>query len=154
MGEVAARIGRLTAEELRRLQEGEKLEVAGGEITVDDIEVQRREKEGVVVAIEGNLGVGIDVHLDDELVMECTAREFVNRVQNMRKEAGLEVSDRIRIGVRGEEALVQAVQAHREYIAAETLALELRVGQVLEEQLVEQEWKVNNLDCIIDIARV
>ena len=89
----------------------------------------------------------------DALVMECTAREFVNRVQNMRKEAGLEVADRIRIGVRGGDDLEQAVRQHREYIAAETLAVELETGQLPEDAILEQEWKVNGLDARIGIAR-
>jgi isoleucyl-tRNA synthetase len=153
MKEVAGRIEGLTPEELRRLQAGERLAVAGGEIGSEDVEVQRREKEGVVVAIEDNLGVGLDIHLDDGLIMECTAREFVNRVQNMRKEAGLEVVDRIRIGVCGERSLEEAVQQHREYIAAETLAVELRTGESPSEPLLEQEWTVNDLDASIGIAR-
>ena len=153
MKEVAVRIGQLTAEEFRRLQTGEKLAVADGEIGADDVEVQRSEKEGMAVVIEDNLGVGLDIHLDDALIMECTAREFVNRVQNMRKEAGLEVADRIRIGVRGEAGLEQAVQQHREYIATETLALELETGQLPDETVLEQEWKVNGLDALIGIAK-
>ncbi len=153
MKEVAARIAQLTAEEMARLQTGEKIEVADGEIAVDDIEIQRQEKEGMVVAIENNLGVGLDIQLDGDLIMECTAREFVNRVQNMRKEADLEVSDRIVIGVIGQPELLQAVQKHRDYIGAETLATELQTGQIPTDCLQQQEWKVNAHDATIGIAR-
>ena len=153
MKEVTARIAQLTTEEMARLQAGEKIELAEGEIAVDDIEIQRQEKEGMVVAIENNLGVGLDIQLDDDLIMECTAREFVNRVQNMRKEADLEVSDRIVIGVIGEPELQQAVQKHDDYIAAETLATDLQTGLVPADCLQQQDWKVNGHDVTIGIAR-
>ncbi|MFA6107369.1 MAG: isoleucine--tRNA ligase [Candidatus Latescibacterota bacterium] len=153
MKEVAARVATLTPEEYRGLQNGGTIEVADGRLGLEDVEVQRQEREGVVVAIEGNLGVGLDLHLDDELVMEGTAREFVNRVQNMRKEAGLEVADRIRLGVQGESGLQEAVRRHQEYIAAEILATELLIGDLPAAGLLEQEWQVNAYAGTIRIAR-
>lgn len=153
MKEVSARISRLSREEFAVLQAGGTLEVAGGELTAGDVEIQRRGKPGVAVAFENNLGVGLDVQLDEGLIMECTAREFINRVQNMRKDAGLDVSERIRIGVRGEDQLEAAVQMHREYISAETLALDLTTGGLPTGTVLEQDWRVNELDATIGIAR-
>ena len=153
MKEVGQRIGELTQQEIEILKAGDKIAVAGGEIGIEDVEVQRREKEGVVVAIDNNLGVGLDVQLDDELVAEGVAREIVNRVQNMRKDAGLEVSDRIRIGVHGEAGLLEAIGQHREYIAAETLALELSAGALPDSVVLQQELQVNDYACTIAIAR-
>jgi isoleucyl-tRNA synthetase len=153
MKEVGQRIGELTQQEIEILKAGDKIAVAGGEIGIEDVEVQRREKEGVVVAIDNNLGVGLDVQLDDELVAEGVAREIVNRVQNMRKDAGLEVSDRIRIGVQGEAGLLEAIGQHREYIAAETLALELSAGALPDSVVLQLELQVNDYACTIAIAR-
>ena len=153
MKEVAARIQQLTAEEIKTLVAGGRVAVADGEISLEDVEVQRQEKEGVVVAIDQNLGVGLDVQLDDELIVECTAREFVNRVQNMRKDADLEVADRIHVGVQGESDLLRAIEVHREYIGAEILALGIRIGELPEEAFLEQEWQVNGFVGTIAIAR-
>jgi len=153
MKEVGQRISQLTNEEMQLLRDGGTIAVADGEIGLDDIDIQRQEKEGVVVAIDNNLGVGLDVQLDDELISECTAREFVNRVQNMRKDAGLDVADRICIGVEGDAELEGAVAQHRAYISAETLALELEVGKLPESIVLEQEWQVNNHAGKIAIAR-
>ena len=153
MPQVADRIRALTPEDIDLLKSGGQLSVAGGQIRLDDIVVQRREKEGVVVAIDNNLGVGLDVQLDDELIAECTAREFVNRVQNMRKEAGLDVADRIHAWVQGAAALEEAVQQHGPYIAAEILALALRTGELPQEPLLQQERQVNGHDGTIAIAR-
>ena len=153
MKEVGQRIGELTQQEIEILKAGDKIAVADGEIGIEDVEVLRREKEGVVVAIDNNLGVGLDVQLDDELVAEGVAREIVNRVQNMRKDAGLEVSDRIRIGVQGEAGLLEAIGQHREYIAAETLALELSAGALPDSVVLQLELQVNDYACTIAIAR-
>jgi len=153
MKEVGVFISALDPVQIAALQAGEVLDVADGQISMDDIDLQRQEKEGVVVAIDNNLGVGLDVQLDEELIAECTAREFVNRVQNMRKDAGLDVADRIRIGVIGQPELESAVVLHRDYIAAETLALEIDTGSLLTAHIVEQEWQVNNYMGTIGIAR-
>jgi isoleucyl-tRNA synthetase len=153
MKEVGSFIAQLDSEQIAVLRSGGVIDVADGQISMDDIDVQRQEKEGVVVAIDNNLGVGLDVQLDEELISECTAREFVNRVQNMRKDAGLDVSDRIRIGVVGQDELQQAVIAHRSYIAAETLALEIETGTFPSDQVLQQEWQVNNYAGNIAIAR-
>ncbi len=150
---VAGRIAQLTAAEYAVLQEGGTLPAEGGQIELEDVELQRLEKEDVVVAVENNLAVGLDVHLDDELVAECTAREVVNRVQNMRKEAGLEVSDRIRLGVKGEAALEEAVQQHLDYIGGETLASQVLVGQLPEAILLELEQQINGLNGIVAITQ-
>ena len=153
MKDVVARVAALTAEEMQALAAGGQIGVADDEIGLEDLEVQRREKEGVVVAIDNNLGVGLDVQLDDELVAEGIAREFINRVQNMRKDARLDVADRIRTWTRGDEALEGAVDRHRDYISAETLTLDLKVGSLPDSALLQQRWRVNDLDCTIAIAR-
>ena len=97
--------------------------------------------------------MGLDIHLSEELVQECTAREFVNRVQNMRKDAGLEVADRIRVWGEAEEPVAAAVEVHRDYICAETLAVELKAHVPSQPPLLEQEWEVNGHRPPIYIAR-
>ncbi|MEW6750209.1 MAG: isoleucine--tRNA ligase [Candidatus Latescibacterota bacterium] len=153
MAEVTRRIAALTREEAHHLQAGGTLEVGGGHITAADVEIQRTERPGTVAAIEDNLGVGLDVALDEALVLEGTAREFVNRVQNMRKEVGLSVTDRIRVGVNGGDSLERAVRQHQDYIAGETLAVEVQTGGVPENALLVQQWDVNGHDGTIGITR-
>jgi isoleucyl-tRNA synthetase len=108
----------------------------------------------VVAAFDENLGVGLDVQLNDELIAECAARELVSRVQTMRKEAGLVVADRIRLRVQGESELERAVREHKDYVAAETLAPNLQIGELSEDSLITQEWQVNGHFCKIGIARI
>ena len=153
-GEAAAFIGGLTPDQVRGLESGGTLEVAGGAVGIDDVEVQRRERQDVVVAVEENLAVGLDVHLTEELVAECGAREVVNRVQNMRKEAGLDVADRIRLWVEGSDTLESWVGAFSGYVAAETLARQISVGEPPAggEASMTKEWEVNTEPCRIALA--
>jgi isoleucyl-tRNA synthetase len=151
MKEITARLAQLEAAEYADLKAGATLAVAGGEISADDIEVKRQEKEGLIVAFDNNLGVGLDINLDDGLVAEGLARELVNRVQNMRKDAGLDISDRIRLWVWGDAALEQAITTHRNYIADETLAPEITTGEKPGTAARQQEWQINDLVCTIAI---
>ena len=153
MKEAAAAISQLTPEQVRALAAGTTLEVAGGTVGIDDIEVQRREREDVVVAVESNLAVGLDVHLTDELIAECGAREFVNRVQNMRKDAGLDVADRIHLWLQGSTTIERWVQAFREYVAAETLAEQIEIGELSADALSQREWEINTEPCTIALTR-
>ncbi|MEC7842221.1 MAG: isoleucine--tRNA ligase, partial [Candidatus Latescibacterota bacterium] len=153
MKEVAAFIADLDADRVTELTAGGALRVAGGEIGLDDIEIQRRERGDVIVAVEDNLAVGLDIQLDEELILECGAREFVNRVQNMRKDAGLGVSDRIQVWAQGEEEVERAVAANLEYVAAEVLAVSVQLGDLPGRCLRQQEWDVNGHSSTIAIDR-
>ena len=106
-----------------------------------------------MVAVDGNLCVGLDVNLDEELVREGRAREVVNRVQNMRKAAGLEVSDRIRLWTAGSEAVLSATGHHSGYIAAETLAIEIRLDELPGTALLRQESDIDGETVVFAIAR-
>jgi isoleucyl-tRNA synthetase len=153
MKDVATRIGQLSSEEIQELRSGHKISFRGGEFGIEDLLVQRTERDDLVVAIENNLAVGLDVHLDNDLVAEGTAREFVNRVQNMRKESGLQVSDRIRLGVTGDKELEEAIEALGDYVSGETLAEELTIGSLPEPCLLKQDLQINGLDGTVGLSK-
>lgn len=91
----------------------------------DDLEVRLIEKEGLATAGDRELLVALDTALTPELEAEGLAREVVNRIQTARKEADLDYADRIRVRYRAGEELEAAIEAHRGWIAGETLAVEL-----------------------------
>ena len=153
MKEVGALIRQLGPEDVKKLAAGEALEVAGGAIGIDDVEVQRREKEGLVVAVDENLAVGLDVQLTDALVLECTAREMVNRVQNMRRDAGLDVADRIHLWVGGGDHVAECVTAHGDYVMAEVLAGSIRGPDRPDSALAQQDWDINGHQVSIALER-
>ncbi|AMJ67621.1 isoleucine--tRNA ligase [Hymenobacter sp. PAMC 26628] len=140
---VGARIQAMTAAEISQLEKEGSLavEVNGEPITLapDDVEIRTDDLPGWLVATDGPLTVALDVTLTDELRQEGLARELVNRLQNLRKDSGLEVQDRIRVTLADQEpALTAAVAAFGDYIRTETQALaldfapEVTGGSVLE----------------------
>ena len=127
---VGARIQAMTAAEISRLEKEGSLavEVDGQPITLapDDVEIRTDDLPGWLVATDGPLTVALDVTLTDALRQEGLARELVNRLQNLRKDSGLEVQDRIRVTLADQQpALAAAVAAFGDYIRTETQALAL-----------------------------
>ncbi|MDD2563017.1 MAG: DUF5915 domain-containing protein, partial [Salinivirgaceae bacterium] len=77
---------------------------------------------GWLVATEGAVTVALDIQITEELRMEGIARELINRIQNMRKESGLDVTDKIKLYIRRHELIAKAIEEHGHYIAAQVLA--------------------------------
>jgi len=100
-----------------------------------------------VVAAEGGLIVALDTALTPELVEEGLAREFVSKLQNMRKTADLEVTQRIRVTFSGDEAVQSAVAKHLDYITTETLSLSCEAVPSVPAGAVE--WDLNGHSCAI-----
>ncbi|MXX57321.1 MAG: isoleucine--tRNA ligase [Gemmatimonadetes bacterium] len=127
----AARIRALDAEALRTVRDGGtvRIEVNGAwhEVGADELEVVEEAQGDWIVRSEGRCTVGLDPAISDELRLEGLARELVNRIQRLRRDSGLAVSDRIRLGIGGSDAVRAAALAHGEVIARETLALAVDV---------------------------
>ena len=107
-----------------RMEPGETLTLTG-----EDILIETESAEGYACGEDGGYLTALDTTLDDELVDEGIAREIVRSVQDARKQAGLEVSDRIVLGVSGSGGVERALAAHRNYIMSETLATTWETGQ-------------------------
>jgi isoleucyl-tRNA synthetase len=153
---VANAIKNLSKEEISALEKGGTivLNVGGEEITVvkDDVEIISSEITGWLVETEGGVTVAIDTELTQELINEGLAREFVNRIQNMRKDAGFNVIDRINIYLSGDLALTEAVNLFNGYISAETLANKVSIEN--NTNGYNQNWQIGELNCSITIEKV
>jgi isoleucyl-tRNA synthetase len=97
-------------------------------LTAEDVILTMRAPDGYSVEREGAHAVALDLAIDEDLLAEGRAREIVHAIQNARKTAGLQVEDRIELALDGDSSLLEAAIAHRDYIARETLAVELAVG--------------------------
>lgn len=129
----AAGIAALDREEISRLLAGETLEVEGFRITAEDVFVTRTARQGTVVETDGEMAVALDTRLDEGLVAEGLARDVVSRVQQARRQAGLDVSDRIRLRwTTDDPRLAAAIEQHRLYIATETLAASVERAETVE----------------------
>ncbi len=126
---VAARIKEMTAEEISAMESSGSVAVEsqGQALTIakEDVEIVREDIQGWLVESNGSLTVALDTTLDDRLLAEGNAREFVNRVQNMRKDAGFAVTDRIVIFCEAPAEVKSMLETMRSYIQTETLATEL-----------------------------
>jgi len=121
-------------------------------LTKDEVDVSMANKEGYVVETDGTYFVALPTELDEELILEGFARELVNKIQLMRKEADFNVSDRIKISVQSSEIVDKALNAHQDYIMGETLALEV-VSEPGTDAFAK-EWKVNDQMAAISVERI
>ena len=129
MRSAAGAIEALGSVEIRELLDGStlSLEIDGGavDVTIDSVIVNRAERDGLKVLNEGALTIGIDPVITPELRQEGMVRDLIRAVQTLRKQRGLEVSDRIRLSIGGDGEIIAAVTAFRDYLTGETLAAEL-----------------------------
>jgi isoleucyl-tRNA synthetase len=111
-----------------RLEAEGAIEVAGERLTPDEVEVRATRHEAFALAEEGGWAVALDLELDDDLRREGLARELVRALNDLRKEVGLDIADRITLTVEGDEAVTHALRTHRDYVMAEVLAVELALA--------------------------
>jgi isoleucyl-tRNA synthetase len=131
MKAVATAIGSLTSTDVSKLERDGVLALDPGdgqgpiELTTAHVTVQTEDIPGWLVSSEGGVTVALDVTLDEELKAEGLARELVNRVQNLRKDAGLDITDRIQLDVCAVGDIRRALEANLDYIRTETLATDV-----------------------------
>ena len=123
---IAAQMASLSQEEINALEKNGTiaLNVEGQEAVVEaaDVEIISEDIPGWLVANEGNLTVALEIELTDELRKEGMARELINRIQNMRKDSGLEITDRIQIVISPNEQTDEAIRSYEDYIKTQVLA--------------------------------
>jgi isoleucyl-tRNA synthetase len=123
---VATQVAALSHDQISSLMDGASVQAGDYLITAEDVVVSRSPRDGTVVASEGSLSVALDCALTDDLRVEGTARELVNRIQGLRRELGLDVTDRIAITWSSPDEIVRtAFATFSGQIAAEVLATEM-----------------------------
>lgn len=156
VNKVAESIKAFSSLQIKSLEKGENIsiDVQGENILIapEDVEIISSNIEGWLVESEEGITAALDTELTDELIAEGLAREFVNRIQNMRKDAGFEVTDRIKISFRTDEKLNTAIKKFEEYIAAETLADELSENNGTHG--FSQDWKISDFSVNVTIQRI
>ncbi len=151
MKKLAAAINKMGPETISELETTGSVSVqAGGKeiiLTPEDVEIFYDDIPGWSVASEGNLTVALDITLSDELKQEGIARDVVNRLQNLRKDMGLDVQDKIKIRIAPAPELIEtALKANKEYICRETQALSLEfedgISDLVELDIDDQKLQV------------
>src|SRR5690606_24431458 len=131
MKHVAAAVSKLTSEDILEIEKEGKIEVeVNGKMLIlhaEELEISSKDVEGWLVAGHAGLTVALDVAINDELKQEGIARELVNRIQNLRKDAGFEVTDKIKVKIQKDGVVEHAVDGNFTYIKNETLATSLEL---------------------------
>ena len=129
MKEIADALQNFSQEEIVVLEHSDNyhLSLTSGEValTSEDVSITSEDMPGWLVAVDGNLTVALDITISDLLRCEGTARELVNRIQNLRKENGYEVTDRISVRVEAQDDVIEALTSFKPYICTQTLADEI-----------------------------
>ncbi|MGI9547811.1 MAG: isoleucine--tRNA ligase [Flavobacteriaceae bacterium] len=137
MKRIAQAIGQLDQADIQKIEREGKLSLDIENkiiiLQLEDVEISSQDIEGWLVASSGSLTVALDVTINDDLRKEGIARELVNRIQNLRKESGFDVTDKIDIKILKDGLVEQAVESNRNYIMTETLTAELNFEEILEE---------------------
>ncbi|MEX2152226.1 MAG: DUF5915 domain-containing protein [Gemmatimonadaceae bacterium] len=155
----AAAITAFTADELRAFEAGAPLAVTVDgethEVTAEDLDVHKSASGDLLVQEAAGFVTAIDPTVTEELRLEGLARELISRVQRMRKDAGLAVSDRIRLVISGDAAVEAAVSKHKEWIAGEVLATELRHNSgILQDSLAAHVFDLDGVEARVALTRM
>ena len=164
LGPVFGKATNTAAEVIRALSQKKLEEYRDGgvvEISVDDqlyhlaegdAEIVQEASGTLLVKGEGATTLALDTELDEELLDEGIARELVNRVQRLRKDSGLEITDRIELGIAGAPGLQDATISHRDFISRETLALKLVVDSKIDGEKFAHLREVEIDDMLVQIG--
>ena len=150
--QMSAMVASFTQEQIAQIEAAAEsvLDLAGEKVTVTpaDFEITSEDMPGWLVASEGKLTVALDITLTDELRREGVARELINRIQNIRKDSGFEVTDKIRVEIEAKELVAGAIEHFASYIASQTLAVEVKAvaepagGVVVDSDVDEEPLKI------------
>ena len=163
LGPKYGKIINAVAKEIKELSnnEIEKLEIDGSInlsventnviISADDVEINYKDIEGLSVATDGSQTIALDLNLDEELVNEGITREIVNRVQNIRKNQGYDVTDKIEINIKNNKKLEEALNSNLDYLKGETLAIKLYFSENLNEG---EKIEFDDIKTVITINKV
>ena len=130
-----------------------KLDIDGQEIVLleEDLLIDTAQMEGYVSESDNSITVVLDTNLTPELIEEGFVRELISKIQTMRKEAGFEVMDKIRVGVKNNDRIIEIFRKHGDEIRSEVLAEEVTVGET---SGYEKEWNINSEHVTLSVERL
>ena len=131
MKQIAGSVNKLQQDDISEFEKSENFEILVGDekiiLALEDVEIQTEDIPGLTVATEGQLTVALDINITEELKQEGIAREFINKIQNFRKESNFEVTDRVNIIIEEHAYFNKAVLNYKDYICTQTLATQLNL---------------------------
>jgi isoleucyl-tRNA synthetase len=142
MKPITSAVNKMTREDINKFEREGSYSILVDSQTItfgtDDLEILSEDIPGWLVASDDNITVALDITVTDDLRLEGIAREFVNRIQNYRKESGFDVTDKINISIQRHELTSEAIAKHKEYIVSQTLAKEITLVENLDKNTSRQ----------------
>jgi len=158
MKQIAAIVNQLNQEDIMNFEKDSSFDITVNDqivnLTLEDVEIISEDIPGWLVANEGKLTVALDVNITEDLRNEGIAREFINRIQNLRKDSDFEVTDKIRLSIGKHEYVNEAIAIHKDYIASQTLAVNLELVDCLTEENAKLVEIDKGVESFIKIERV
>ncbi|MDE7154354.1 MAG: isoleucine--tRNA ligase [Muribaculaceae bacterium] len=155
MKQVAAAISEMEQSRINLLERDGKVTIPVGDgeavIEASDVEIISEDIPGWLVANEGNVTVALDINITPELRQEGVARDLINRIQNLRKSRGYEITDRINLVIEPTELTTDAVNSFADYIAGQVLADSITLGKV-ENPAEDEKFNINDVDLNIKVT--
>jgi isoleucyl-tRNA synthetase len=158
MKQLVAEIGKMEQDEIAEFESSGSysIEVDGKTVELNsvDMEIISEDIPGWLVANEGKLTVALDITVTDKLRQEGIAREFVNRIQNLRKEIGLEVTDKIKVRITKHPEIDDAVNKFKSYIGTQTLANSVELVETIPENTAIQVVIEDKISTNIQVEKI
>ncbi len=158
MKDISVAINKFTQDDIRKIETEEKYTLNINneeiEIVISDVEIISEDIPGLLVANEGNLTVALDINVTEELKQEGIAREFINRIQNIRKDSGFDVVDKIKIEIQKHDEINSALINFKTYICSQTLAIEINLCEKLEQNKSSYVTIDNDINTYIKLTKI
>ncbi len=158
MREIGTAIAELDTKRIIEFEKTGNYTITAGDQAIDlsleDVEIISEDIPGWLVSYEGTLTVALDITVTDDLRDEGIAREFINRIQNFRKESGLNVTDKIKLQIEKHEAFTSAIEKHKQHIASETLCESIEIVEKIQLNTIKSVEIENNLATSMGLEKV
>ena len=158
MKQIAAEVNQFDQSAITAFENAGEYEIAAGDnkivISLEDVEIQTEDIPGWTVATEGHMTIALDINVTEDLKEEGIAREFINKIQNLRKESNFEVTDRIRLKIEKHDAFNTALENHKEYICVQTLADELTLVDMVDPAIAKEAEIDKDVVAKIEIEKI
>jgi isoleucyl-tRNA synthetase len=158
MKEIGSAINGLDQEQIAEFEKEQSFEIrAGGNLimlSLEDVEIVSEDIPGWQVANEGAITVALDINITEELRQEGVARELINRIQNIRKESGFDVTDKIHVLIERHELINDAIKAYGQYIGSQTLADSVSLTDRIEDNHSKRIDMEDDVYINISVSRV
>jgi isoleucyl-tRNA synthetase len=151
MKQLAAAIAQMSQDDISTFETSGTFELCGYALAAEDVDIITEDMPGWLVANNGTITIALDIELTPALIEEGIARELINRIQNLRKSSGLEITDRIAVQLENREEIAAAVTNCNDYIASQVLATSLELVDGLSSDTV-LEMDGYNVNCVIEKA--